>query len=260
MRTRRFVIAFATLSLITYALPVRAQFEDDHINSGASHPVASIQDAETAAQRDARMRWWREARFGMFIHWGLYAVPAGTWNGQTVPDIGEWIMNTAKVPVADYEQLAARFNPTKFDVGPPGCLLQHVRRKPGRLAVGTFIEIGRQKAEAYSYRNRLQRNAGPNRRGSGRQQDDSNGEPSAPPPRSHISGSHGLGEADHVDKGLSVKLLGCLRRGWLLWGRAPSRRLRFCDVPQCRGRLDTNGGRVSHYVRFRLTKVGGTLR
>jgi alpha-L-fucosidase len=115
LRTRRFVIAFATLSLITYALPVRAQFEDDHINSGASHPVASIQDAETAAQRDARMRWWREARFGMFIHWGLYAVPAGTWNGQTVPDIGEWIMNTAKVPVADYEQLAARFNPTKFD-------------------------------------------------------------------------------------------------------------------------------------------------
>jgi hypothetical protein len=41
------------------------------------HPVPSIQDTETPAQRDARMGWWREARFGMFIHWGLYAVPGG---------------------------------------------------------------------------------------------------------------------------------------------------------------------------------------
>src|SRR5687768_3122509 len=46
--------------------------------------------AETAEQRDARMRWWREARFGMFIHWGIYSVPAGTYQGKPIAGIGEW--------------------------------------------------------------------------------------------------------------------------------------------------------------------------
>ena len=70
---------------------------------------------ETPAQRDARMKWWREARFGMFIHWGLYAVPAGTWNGKQIPGIGEWIMNNGKIPMADYAKFAEQFNPVKFD-------------------------------------------------------------------------------------------------------------------------------------------------
>src|SRR5438876_1035873 len=70
---------------------------------------------ESPAQRDARMAWWREARFGMFIHWGPYAVPAGTWNGQQVKGIGEWIMNKGKIPVADYAKFAEQFNPTKFN-------------------------------------------------------------------------------------------------------------------------------------------------
>lgn len=51
----------------------------------------------------------------MFIHWGLYALPAGVWNGQSIPGIGEWIMLRARVPVAEYERLASRFNPTSFD-------------------------------------------------------------------------------------------------------------------------------------------------
>ena len=59
---------------------------------------------ETKQQRDQRMAWWRDARFGMFIHWGLYAVPAGTWNGKQIDGIGEWIMNTGKIPVADYAE------------------------------------------------------------------------------------------------------------------------------------------------------------
>ena len=62
-----------------------------------------------------KMEWFREARFGMFIHWGLYAVPAGVWEGKEVPGIGEWIMEYAKIPVKDYAALAAGFNPTKFD-------------------------------------------------------------------------------------------------------------------------------------------------
>src|SRR5689334_2366380 len=65
--------------------------------------------------QDAKMQWFREAKFGLFIHWGLYAVPAGEWKGQFVPGIGEWIMNRAKIPVGEYEQLAKQFNPVKFD-------------------------------------------------------------------------------------------------------------------------------------------------
>ncbi|HSE31870.1 MAG TPA: alpha-L-fucosidase [Pyrinomonadaceae bacterium] len=71
--------------------------------------------SETKAQRDQRMRWWREARFGMFIHWGLYAVPAGEYNGKRSERIGEWIMEWANIPRADYEKFTAQFNPVKFD-------------------------------------------------------------------------------------------------------------------------------------------------
>jgi len=66
-------------------------------------------------QQDKRMAWWREAKFGMFIHWGLYAVPAGVWKGVCVPGIGEWIQQRARIPVKEYEQLAKQFNPVKFN-------------------------------------------------------------------------------------------------------------------------------------------------
>jgi alpha-L-fucosidase len=51
----------------------------------------------------------------MFIHWGVYAVPAGTYNGQKINRIGEWIMNRGKIPVADYQAFAKQFNPVKYD-------------------------------------------------------------------------------------------------------------------------------------------------
>jgi alpha-L-fucosidase len=62
---------------------------------------------------DARMAWWREARFGMFVHWGLYSILAGEWMGRT--DHAEWIRTTAHIPLATYDRLVARFNPAKFD-------------------------------------------------------------------------------------------------------------------------------------------------
>lgn len=70
---------------------------------------------ETKEQKDARMKWWREARFGMFIHWGIYAQAAGYWQGKPVPGAGEWIMNRAKIPVKEYATLAEQFNPVKFN-------------------------------------------------------------------------------------------------------------------------------------------------
>ena len=65
--------------------------------------------------KDERMKWWREARFGLFIHWGVYAVPAGTYNGIQINRIGEWIMNRGKIPVAEYQKFAKEFNPVKYD-------------------------------------------------------------------------------------------------------------------------------------------------
>ena len=71
-------------------------------------------NGQTSSTND-RMEWWREARFGMFIHWGVYAVPAGIYKGQKINRIGEWIMNRGKIPVAEYQQFAKEFNPVKYD-------------------------------------------------------------------------------------------------------------------------------------------------
>jgi len=68
---------------------------------------------ETREQKDARMNWWREARFGMFIHWGLYSIPAGEWMG--LKGHGEWIRDSAEIPVGAYDKFVGHFNPYKFD-------------------------------------------------------------------------------------------------------------------------------------------------
>ncbi len=68
---------------------------------------------ETLAEHEARMQWWREARFGLFIHWGLYAIPAGEWNGKT--EYGEWIRTSAQIPLEEYDKFVQQFNPTKFN-------------------------------------------------------------------------------------------------------------------------------------------------
>ncbi|MDE3053371.1 MAG: alpha-L-fucosidase [Gemmatimonadota bacterium] len=60
-----------------------------------------------------RMAWWREARFGLFLHWGLYSILAGEWMGRT--DYAEWIRNNAHIPIDTYDRLVGRFNPVKFD-------------------------------------------------------------------------------------------------------------------------------------------------
>jgi alpha-L-fucosidase len=72
--------------------------------------------AEPAMTRGQRIEWWRDARFGMFIHWGLYAIPAGTWKDKKYETgYSEWIMFEEKIPVAEYSKLAGKFNPVKFD-------------------------------------------------------------------------------------------------------------------------------------------------
>ena len=97
-RNTRLTIAAACLCLAASYSPLAAQ-------PAATQPLS----------QDQKMQWFREAKFGLFIHWGLYAVPAGTWKGQQIQGIGEWIMNRAKIPVKEYEQLAGQFNPVKFN-------------------------------------------------------------------------------------------------------------------------------------------------
>lgn len=66
-----------------------------------------------SAKKDDRLEWWREARFGLFIHWGLYAIPAGEWGGQT--NYGEWIRSNAQIPLTTYDKFLQQFNPVKFN-------------------------------------------------------------------------------------------------------------------------------------------------
>ncbi|HOW31966.1 MAG TPA: alpha-L-fucosidase, partial [Bacteroidales bacterium] len=68
---------------------------------------------ELKTDKDTRMAWWRDARFGMFIHWGLYSIPAGEWKGDN--SHAEWIRTTAQIPVDEYNKFALKFNPVKFE-------------------------------------------------------------------------------------------------------------------------------------------------
>lgn len=59
--------------------------------------------------------WFREAEYGMMVHWGLYSLLAGEWKGERTPWEGEWIMRNSYISIADYEKLAKAFNPVFFD-------------------------------------------------------------------------------------------------------------------------------------------------
>lgn len=63
----------------------------------------------------SRTAWWEKARFGMFIHWGVYTIPSGVYNGKDYPGLGEWIMHDANIPVATYKEYAKKFNPTEYN-------------------------------------------------------------------------------------------------------------------------------------------------
>ena len=84
------------------------------MSAAATMRAQGVAADDEAAKRE-RLKWFHEAKYGLFIHWGLYAVPAGEWKGQRIPGIGEWIMNRAKIPVREYEQIARQFNPVKFN-------------------------------------------------------------------------------------------------------------------------------------------------
>jgi alpha-L-fucosidase len=93
--TNRFFLLFLFL-LLSFAVPAQKSFMQ-----------------EPPAEKDQRMAWWRDARFGMFIHWGLYAIPAGEWKGETRH--AEWIRTTAQIPLEEYDKFVSRFYPAGFN-------------------------------------------------------------------------------------------------------------------------------------------------
>ena len=111
---KRFVLV-----LVAYAagdmLAARAE-ESPAVVPAAARASATVTEGEGGMTREERIGWWREGRFGMFIHWGLYSIPGGVWK-DTVRATGysEWVMYAEKIPAKEYELLAKSFNPVKFD-------------------------------------------------------------------------------------------------------------------------------------------------
>jgi alpha-L-fucosidase len=108
---RTTILALAIAGLLNISSPARSA----EPNSKATSASADSGEKETPAERDKRMAWWRDARFGMFIHWGVYSVPAGTYKGKQIGGIGEWIQNNGEIPMAEYAEYVKQFNPVKFN-------------------------------------------------------------------------------------------------------------------------------------------------
>ncbi len=77
--------------------------------------VSAVKQPVRDSASEEALKWWREARFGLFIHWGLSSITAGEWKGKTVPGLAEWMMFSQKIPVAEFAPLAQQFHPRKFD-------------------------------------------------------------------------------------------------------------------------------------------------
>ena len=85
-------------------------------NSFAQKPFVLEHGAHRTGKRtDADMQHWREYGLGQFIHWGVYAIPGGHWNGKCYDGAAEWIRSWNEMPVAAYDSLYKQFNPTSFD-------------------------------------------------------------------------------------------------------------------------------------------------
>jgi alpha-L-fucosidase len=70
---------------------------------------------EAIPQMPEKFKWFEEAKFGLFIHWGLFSIPASMWNGVPASKVSEYIMMEKEIPARAYEKLAGHFNPFQFD-------------------------------------------------------------------------------------------------------------------------------------------------
>lgn len=119
-------LLFGTLLLSASALCIPAKAQNTGDEAGMQNMAKARDQKEidravngwwTASMknRDARVEWWREARFGMFIHWGIYSLPGGEWKGKQVTGYAEHLMRKERIPRAEYLELAHKFDPVKFN-------------------------------------------------------------------------------------------------------------------------------------------------
>ncbi len=109
----RILMLALTVPLVAFAADVPVPAIQMTPPAAGLPALPAIVRNETPEQHDARLKWFREARFGLFIHWGVYAVPAGFWQGKSIS--AEWIMNRGRIPVADYRAFAKNFTAAKYD-------------------------------------------------------------------------------------------------------------------------------------------------
>jgi len=95
-----------TTMLCLSSVPSKAQTPTFQVNP---------ETGETQQQFAARTAWWRQAKFGLFIHWGIYDVPTSDHRNTTPDTLGEWYMYNSRTQVADYEKFAPQFDPVHFD-------------------------------------------------------------------------------------------------------------------------------------------------
>jgi alpha-L-fucosidase len=110
---------------INYSMPLFSQAKGDEdadmSNRVKQRDQIAIDDAvngwwtESMKTHESRIAWWRDARFGMFVHWGVYSLPAGEWKGKKVSGYAEHLMRKEKIPRAEYLELAHQFNPVEFN-------------------------------------------------------------------------------------------------------------------------------------------------
>ncbi len=111
--------------LLLVSAPVWAQVAGDEdanmFNQAKARDQKAIDEAvngwnaEAMKTHDSRIQWWRDAKFGMFIHWGVYSLPGGEYKGKKVSGYAEHLMRKEKITRADYLELASQFNPVKFN-------------------------------------------------------------------------------------------------------------------------------------------------
>lgn len=106
--------------LLTICLGLAAMVAAAQTNTAAdlTKSLGDTKESETKGwvrRTDPAMEKWRANRFGIMIHWGVYAIPGGWWNGKEVRGAGEWIKAFAKIPNADYDALLPQFNPTNYN-------------------------------------------------------------------------------------------------------------------------------------------------
>lgn len=84
----------------------------------------SAQKKQSLSLDESKAEWFKEAKFGMFLHWGLYSVLEGSYNGHTMPDTtmpqgnswyAEWIQARLDIPATEYRKIKDRFNPTRYN-------------------------------------------------------------------------------------------------------------------------------------------------